>query len=161
MGPSESIDQIVGILDRNGYEFERRGDGNSLAIDLEGNTVFAGSMQVDSAVYVHLWAHLAIDVELSQEVAAGAYLWVNQQNTSHAFAKFSIYEATDSEGLPKGIAQIDIEHDLLANELQAPEFINSMLRIDEAVTETQDNCIQLFGGVRLADKLAQLDTEQE
>jgi hypothetical protein len=63
--------------------------------------------------------------------------------------------------MPKGIAQIDIEHDLLANELQAAEFINSMLRIDEAVTETQDNCIQLFGGVRLADKMAQLDTEQE
>lgn len=161
MGPSESIDQIVGILDRNGFEFERRGDGNTIAVDLDGVTVFAGAQQIESSVYVHIWTHLALDVTMTPEVAAGAYLWVNQQNIAHAFAKFGIYEGTGPDDMPTGVAQIDIEHDLLANELQAAEFINSVERLADASRETQDNCIQLFGGVILEEKIAQLEAEAE
>jgi len=161
MGPADSIDQIVGILDRHGMSFERTGEADSLQVTYEDVTIFVGAKPLGESVFVHLWAHLAIDVEMTPEVSAGAYVWVNQQNSESPFAKFVIYQAIDDDGDPKPMAQIDVECDLLADELQAAEFINSLSFLGISASESQAHCIQLFGGVSLEQKLEQLAADAE
>ncbi len=146
MGPSETMDMVVGMLDRNEIEFQRRPDGDEVRVLLGTAAVFIGTGVWDGQEIVVIHSPLVLDLQLTPETTASAHFWVNQRNRETRFARFVLVDTRPDEPGATTTAFINAEHELLSADLQASELINAVEEMAAIADAVDEEAVALLGG---------------
>ena len=109
------IEQVAGILHRNGVEFDTRADGNEYRILRDSSATFVSFSELDGGVMVSI--HSPVLQELDGELRAEILEAVNDLNAGSRFGRFVYYPE---------LRVIALEYDLLGDDLQEEELLNAV-----------------------------------
>jgi len=146
-----SIEQVAGILVREGFKFDVADDGRSYRLLFGSAAVFIHfrSWQEDS-VAISVSSPILLDIDPEGPGAAAALNALNDLNREHFFARFT-FTGT--------IFQAD--HDLLGDHLRAAELANAIYVIAAAADHLDDELLESLGGKRYETKLEEWSSESD
>lgn len=131
-----SIEQVAGILVREGFDFDTSRDGRAYRLLFGSAAVFIrfGPWAKESVV-ITVSSPILQDVEPDSAGAARALNLLNQLNRTHYFLCFVFADGA-----------LTADYDLLADNLQAPELRNAILTVAGAADHLDDELIGEIGG---------------
>jgi hypothetical protein len=132
------IEQVAGILHRNGVEFDTRADGNEYRILRDSTATFVSFHRFGEATIVSLYSPVLQEVEEGDRIAEICQA-MNDLNASSRFGRFVYYPE---------LRVIALEYDLLGDELQEEELMYAVDLISN-VANAQDEELKLRLGTGL------------
>ncbi len=133
------IEQVAGILHRNGVEFDTRADGTQYRILLDSSATFVSFSDFGGRSVVSLYSPILQEVEEADGV--GAILEaLNDLNAASRFGRFVYYPE---------LRVIALEYDLLGDDLQEGELMNAVGLVSETAN-AQDEELKLVLGTGMS-----------
>jgi hypothetical protein len=154
MGTREALDQVIGMLVRNEYEFKLHEGGTEVGIDYPNTLVFVTAEEWRGETIIKLAADVVICLELSPENNAGLYFWLNQRNAEAGVAKFVLHERVRNPARDHPHASITTEIALMG-EFTANQFFWALREVSFQAEALADPVKQIFGGETRADVRAE------
>lgn len=139
------MEQVTGILVRNEIPYEFQEDGQEIGLSTEEVLVFLRPWEVDGRRLLHMTADVAVGIELTQEVAAGIYVWLNQRNAEEPLVRFVLHEVS-REGFDIPGAWVAAEWELLADDLDADALMPVLNALARRAGQLARPLTELFGG---------------
>lgn len=139
------MEQVTGILVRNEVPYEFHEDGQEIGLSTEKVLVFLRPREVEGRQLLHVTADIAVGIELTQDVAAGIYVWLNQRNAEESLARFVLHEVT-REGFDIPGAWVSAEWELLADELDSSVLMPALNALANRADKFSRPLTELFGG---------------
>lgn len=133
------IEQVAGILHRNGVEFDTRADGNEYRILRDSSATFVSFHEFGGRTMISLYSPVLQEVD---EGDRAAEIWqaMNDLNASSRFGRFVYYPE---------LRVIALEYDLLGDELQEVELMYAVnLVADVANSQDEELKLRLGTGLR-------------
>jgi hypothetical protein len=133
------IEQVAGILHRNGVEFDTRADGAQYRILLDSSATFVSFSDYGGRTVVSLYSPILqeIDDAGGRENILEA---LNDLNAASRFGRFVYYPE---------LRVIALEHDLLGDDLQEAELMNAIGLVSETAN-AQDEELKLVLGTGMS-----------
>ena len=154
MGTREALDQVIGMLVRNEYEFKLHEGGTQVGIDYPNTLVFVTAEEWRGETIIKLAADVVICVELSPENNAGLYFWLNQRNAEAGVAKFVLREGVRNTERDHPHGTITTEFALM-DEFNSAQFFCALREVANHAEQFAEPVKQIFGGETRADVLAE------
>jgi hypothetical protein len=133
------IEQVAGILHRNGVEFDTRADGTQYRILLDSSATFVSFSDFGGHRVVSLYSPILQEVDEAGGV--GPILEaLNDLNAASRFGRFVYYPE---------LRVIALEYDLLGDDLQEGELMNAVGLVSETAN-TQDEELKLVLGTGMS-----------
>jgi hypothetical protein len=132
------IEQVAGILHRNGVEFDTRADGNEYRILRDSSATFVSFHRFGDATIVSLYSPVLQEVEEADRIGE-IFQAMNDLNASSRFGRFVYYPE---------LRVIALEYDLVGDELQESELMYAVDLIS-TVANSQDEELKLRLGTGL------------
>ena len=149
-----SIEQVAGILVREGLRFQTHEDGDSYRLLFGEDAVFIHFESVGDHVRIALSSPALQDIDEDGAGAAIALNELNRLNVEHRFVKWVFDEGTLIAGV-----------DLLGDDLQASELRNAVYTLAGTVSQVAEELEERVGGSRygelLEEELDELEVEDE
>ena len=150
MKPDRLMEQVTGILLRAEVPFQFHEDGQEIGIGTDETVVFIRPVEHGGNRFLHVAADLAVGIEITPEVAAGIYVWLNQRNSEAPLARFVLREAPKQEAEVQR-AWVSAEWELAAKDLDASQLLLTIEVLVERAESWAAPLTQLFGGQTPAD----------
>ena len=115
------IEQVAGVLVRNGVEFDTRADGNEYRIVVDSSATFISFSEFVGNTMISIHSPLLQEIEEPQNRAELLEV-VNDLNAQSRFGRFVYYPE---------LRVIALEYDLLGDDLQESELMNAVMLISE------------------------------
>ena len=133
------IEQVAGILHRNGVEFDTRADGTQYRILLDSSATFVSFSDYGGRTVVSLYSPILQEVDDAggRENILEA---LNDLNAASRFGRFVYYPE---------LRVIALEYDLLGDDLQEAELMNAIGLVSETAN-AQDEELKLVLGTGLS-----------
>jgi type III secretion system-like peptide-binding chaperone len=133
------IEQVAGILHRNGVEFDTRADGTQYRILLDSSATFVSFSDFGGRTVVSLYSPILqeIDDDGGRENILEA---LNDRNAASRFGRFVYYPE---------LRVIALEYDLLGDDLQEAELMNAIGLVSETAN-AQDEELKLVLGTGMS-----------
>lgn len=154
------MEQVTGILIRAQISFDFLEDGNEIGLSTEKTVIYMRPREVAGTRFLHIEADLAVDIEMTQEVAAGVYVWLNQRNSEELLARFVLHEAPRQEGEVQR-AWVSAEWELAGINLEGSQLLRSVEILADRAGSLADSFVQVFGGRTPLDIRAERDAFHE
>ena len=152
MSTERYVDQVYGILSKAGIAFDTREDGRQYRIRYDSAYVFVGFREVGDDALVTLTCPLLQEVDVAVPGRERLLEAVNRFNCATLLGKACWYEER---------RQVDVEHYLRADDLQAAELVHALAMIAASVERHDDELQHELGtGRRGADVWAADDDEE-
>ncbi len=133
------IEQVAGILHRNGVEFDTRADGTQYRILLDSSATFVSFSDFGGRSVVSLYSPILQEVDEAGGV--GPILEaLNDLNAASRFGRFVYYPE---------LRVIALEYDLLGDDLQEGELMNAVGFVSETAN-AQDEELKLVLGTGMS-----------
>jgi hypothetical protein len=133
------IEQVAGILHRNGVEFDTRADGTQYRILLDSSATFVSFSDFGGRNVVSLYSPILQEVD--EAGGAGPILEaLNDLNAASRFGRFVYYPE---------LRVIALEYDLLGDDLQEGELMNAVGLVSETAN-AQDEELKLVLGTGMS-----------
>jgi hypothetical protein len=133
------IEQVAGILHRNGVEFDTRADGTQYRILLDSSATFVSFSDYGGRSVVSLYSPILQEVDEAGGV--GPILEaLNDLNAASRFGRFVYYPE---------LRVIALEYDLLGDDLQEGELMNAVGLVSETAN-AQDEELKLVLGTGMS-----------
>jgi Putative bacterial sensory transduction regulator len=133
------IEQVAGILHRNGVEFDTRADGTQYRILLDSSATFVSFSDFGGRSVVSLYSPILQEVDEAGGV--GPILEaLNDLNAASRFGRFVYYPE---------LRVIALEYDLLGDDLQEGELMNAVGLVSETAN-AQDEELKLVLGTGMS-----------
>jgi hypothetical protein len=133
------IEQVAGILHRNGVEFDTRADGTQYRILLDSSATFVSFSDYGGRSVVSLYSPILQEVDEAGGV--GPILEaLNDLNAASRFGRFVYYPE---------LRVIALEYDLLGDDLQEAELMNAIGLVSETAN-AQDEELKLVLGTGMS-----------
>jgi len=140
-----SIEQVAGILVREGLRYETAADGRTYRLRFESAAVFIDFRPwQDDSVVIIVHSPVLQDIDPESAGAAQTLNMLNELNRSFFFVKF-----TYRDGI------LIARYDLLGETLQAGELINAIYEIAGAADRLDDELAMSLGGKPYVVKLGE------
>ena len=142
------IEQVAGILHRNGVEFDTRADGTQYRILLDSSATFVSFSDYGGRTVVSLYSPILQEVDDAggRESILEA---LNDLNAASRFGRFVYYPE---------LRVIALEYDLLGDELQEAELMNAIGLVSETAN-AQDEELKLVLGTGMSYQEAEPSDE--
>jgi hypothetical protein len=138
-----SIEQVTGILVREGLRYQVSADGETYRLLFGSAAVFIDfDTWQDDSVVITVHSPVLQDIHPESAGAAQALNLLNELNRSFFFVKFTFRD---------GI--LIARYDLLGETLQAGELVNALYEIAGAADRLDDELAGLLGGIPYERKL--------
>jgi hypothetical protein len=133
------IEQVAGILHRNGVEFDTRADGTQYRILLDSSATFVSFSDHGGRTVVSLYSPILQEVDDAggRENILEA---LNDLNAASRFGRFVYYPE---------LRVIALEYDLLGDDLQEAELMNAIGLVSETAN-AQDEELKLVLGTGMS-----------
>ncbi len=133
------IEQVAGILHRNGVEFDTRADGTQYRILLDSSATFVSFSDYGGRTVVSLYSPILQEVDDAggRENILEA---LNDLNAASRFGRFVYYPE---------LRVIALEYDLLGDDLQEAELMNAIGLVSETAN-AQDEELKLVLGTGMS-----------
>ena len=133
------IEQVAGILHRNGVEFDTRADGTQYRILLDSSATFVSFSDYGGRTVVSLYSPILQEVDDAggRENILEA---LNDLNAASRFGRFVYYPE---------LRVIALEYDLLGDDLQEDELMNAVGLVSETAN-AQDEELKLVLGTGMS-----------
>ncbi len=133
------IEQVAGILHRNGVEFDTRADGTQYRILLDSSATFVSFSDFGGRTVVSLYSPILQEVDEAggRENILEA---LNDLNAASRFGRFVYYPE---------LRVIALEYDLLGDDLQEAELMNAIGLVSETAN-AQDEELKLVLGTGMS-----------
>jgi hypothetical protein len=138
-----SIEQVAGILVREGLRFQVHDDGDHYRLLFEPDAVFIHFEQRGDAVRIFLTSPALQRLDPEDPGYALVLNRLNELNRRHGFVKWIVDDGT-----------LMAVHDLLGDHLQAGELLNALGAMTTAVQEAVKELADEVGGERYAEAVA-------
>jgi hypothetical protein len=136
------IEQVAGILHRNGVEFDTRADGNEYRIVRDTSATFISFSRLGSGTMISFYSPVLQEIEEDDRLAE-LYELMNELNAASRFGRFVYYPE---------LRVIALEYDLLADDLQEAELMHALTLIsDVANAQDEELKIRLGTGLRFQE----------
>lgn len=146
-----SIEQVAGILVREGFKFDTAEDKRSYRLLFGSAAVFIHFRQwQEASVVITVSSPILLDIDAESPGAAAALNTLNDLNREHFFARFTF---------TGDILQAD--YDLLGDHLQARELSNAIYVIAAAADHLDDELLDSLGGKQYETKLEEWASEPD
>jgi hypothetical protein len=133
------IEQVAGILHRNGVEFDTRAEGTQYRILLDSSATFVSFSNFGGRSVVSLYSPILQEVDEAGGV--GPILEaLNDLNAASRFGRFVYYPE---------LRVIALEYDLLGDDLQEGELMNAVGLVSETAN-AQDEELKLVLGTGMS-----------
>lgn len=132
------VERLVGITASRDIPIEHIGEGTHV-VDGESTTVFFDVDEWGDGHLVHLFAPAVLEIPPGQLSSALAF--TNRLNRDTYFVKWSVREVDDEDEL-----RLDAEYDLLADALDAEEFLNALSLVMSQVDSRDEGLASELGG---------------
>ncbi len=143
MDVDASIEQVTGILVREGLRYQMSADGRTYRLLFGSAAVFIDFDDwQDDSVVITVHSPVLQDIDPESAGAAQALNLLNELNRSFFFVKFTFRD---------GI--LVARYDLLGTTLQAVELVNALYEIAGAADRLDDELAGLLGGKAYERKL--------
>jgi hypothetical protein len=139
------MEQVTGILVRNEIPYEFLEDGQEIGLITDQVSVFLRPREMDGDALLHIAADLAVGIDLTLEVAAGIYVWLNQRNAEEPLVRFVLHEVT-REGSDIPGAWVSAEWELAADKLDSDALIPVLNALAHRAGSFSRPLTELFGG---------------
>ena len=151
MDVEASIEQVAGILVREGLNFQTAKDGNSYRLLFGSAAVFINFREWDGdSVVITVHSPVLQDIDPGSPGAALALNRLNELNRRHFFVKFVFTKDT-----------LIVDYDLLGDRLQAPELLNAVYTVAAVADDLDDKLVVELGGKRYEDVMQEWESEEE
>ena len=132
------IEQVAGILHRNGVEFDTRADGTQYRVLLDSSATFVSFTDYGGRSVISLYSPILQEVDEADQ--RGAILEaLNDLNAASRFGRFVYYPE---------LRVIALEYDLLGEDLQESELLNAVGLVAETAN-AQDEELKIILGTGL------------
>ncbi|HEY3763519.1 MAG TPA: YbjN domain-containing protein [Gaiellales bacterium] len=132
------IEQVAGILHRNGVEFDTRAEGTQYRILLDSSATFVSFTDFGGRSVISLYSPILQEVDEADQ--RGAILEaLNDLNAASRFGRFVYYPE---------LRVIALEYDLLGDDLQEAELLNAVGLVAETAN-AQDEELKVILGTGL------------
>jgi hypothetical protein len=136
------IEQVAGILHRNGVEFDTRADGSEYRILLDTSATFVSFSRLRDRTMISFYSPVLQEIEDDGRLAEICEL-MNELNAASRFARFVYYPE---------LRVIALEYDLLGDDLHEAELMHAVNLISEvANAEDEELKIRLGTGLRFQE----------
>lgn len=142
MDLEQSVEQVAGILVREGLGFETRDDGKGYRLVFDSSAVFIGFTPWRDGTVITLTSPILQDIDPDGPGGAAALNLLNDLNKNSFFTKFTFDEGT-----------FIVEYDLLADRLQADELMNALSVVATSAEVLDDELVDRLGGRPFRDVL--------
>ena len=151
MDVDASIEQVTGILVREGLRYQMSADGRTHRLLFGSAAVFIDFNEwQDDSVVITVHSPVLQDIDPASAGAAQALNMLNDLNRSFFFVKF-----TYREGI------LIARYDLLGDTLQAVELVNALYEIAGAADRLDDELAGMLGGKPYEAKLEEWTAGEE
>lgn len=130
-----SIEQVAGILVREGLSFETRDDGRGYRLMFDSAAVFIGFSPWRDGTVITLSSPILQDIDPASPGAAAALNRINRLNNNSFFTKFVFDDGA-----------LIVEYDILADRLQAGELMNALSVVATSAEVLDDELVDEIGG---------------
>lgn len=145
MDVAASIDQVAGILVREGLRYHVSGDGRTYRLRFDSAAVFIDFREwQDDSVVIIVHSPVLQDIDPESPGAAQALNLLNDLNRSFFFVKFTFREGV-----------LVARYDLLGESLQTGELVNAIYEIAGAADRLDDELAEALGGKPFEVKLSE------
>ena len=145
MDVDASIEQVTGILVREGLRYQTTEDGRTYRLLFGSAAVFIDfDTWQDSSVVITVHSPVLQDIDSESAGAAQALNLLNELNRGFFFVKFTFRD---------GI--LVARYDLLGDTLQAGELVNALYEIAGAADRLDDELSEMLGGKPYEAKLSE------
>jgi hypothetical protein len=146
-----SIEQVTGILVREGLRYQMSSDGRTYRLLFGSAAVFIDfDAWQDDGVVITVHSPILQDIHPESPGAAHALNLLNDLNRSFFFVKFTFRE---------GI--LVARYDLLGDSLQAGELVNALFEIAGAADRLDDELADALGGKPYEAKLGEWSQKRD
>jgi hypothetical protein len=136
------IEQVAGILHRNGIEFDTRADGNEYRILLDSSATFVSFSRFGERTMISFYSPVLQEIDEDGRIAEICEL-MNELNAASRFGRFVYYPE---------LRAIALEYDLLGDELQEVELIHALTLISKVANSRDEELkIRLGTGLRFQE----------
>lgn len=139
MNLQASIEQVAGILVREGLAFQTLPGGDSYRVELGEDAVFINFHPWQGDVCISLLSFALQDIDADEAPGAITHAELGDLNDRHHFVKWTFLDGA-----------LMAEHDLLGTDLQACELLNAIYALAGATAETVHDLGEQTGGLRWA-----------
>jgi hypothetical protein len=140
------IEQVAGVLFRNGVEFDTRADGNEYRILHDSTATFVSFSEFGEHVLVSVHSPVLQEIEETEGTRRELLEVVNELNAGSRFGRFVYYPE---------LRVIALEYDLLGDDLQASELMNAVMLVSEIANARDEELkLRLGTGVRYGETRA-------
>ena len=133
------IEQVAGILHRNGIEFDTRADGNEYRILLDSSATFVSFSRFGERTMISFYSPVLQEIEEDGRIAEICEL-MNDLNAASRFGRFVYYPE---------LRAIALEYDLLGDDMQEVELMNAVGLVSETAN-AQDEELKLVLGTGMS-----------
>lgn len=130
-----SIEQVAGILVREGLAFETRDDGRGYRLMFDSAAVFIGFSPWRDGTVITLSSPILQDIDPGSPGAAAALNRINRLNNNSFFTKFVFDDGA-----------LIVEYDILADRLQSGELMNALSVVATSAEVLDDELVDEIGG---------------
>lgn len=149
MDVDASIEQVAGILVREGFNFDTSNDRRSYRLMFGSAAVFIHFHKwQDDSVVITVSAPILLDIDPESAGAAEALNMLDELNRGQFFARFTF-----------GGTTLEVDYDLLGDHLQAAELSNAIYVIAGAADALDDELLERLGGKKYETKLEEWASE--
>ncbi|MDA0184282.1 YbjN domain-containing protein [Solirubrobacter phytolaccae] len=143
MDVEASIEQVAGILVREGLRYHVSGDGRTYRLRFDSAAVFIDFREwQDDSVVIIVHSPILQDIDPGSPGAAQALNLLNDLNRSFFFVKFTFRDGV-----------LIARYDLLGESLQTGELVNAVYEIAGAADRLDDELAGALGGKPYEAKL--------
>ncbi len=150
MDRDQSIEQVAGILVREGLGFETRDDGLGYRLVFDSAAVFIGFSPWKDGTVITLSSPILQDIDPDGPGGAAALNILNDLNKNSFFTKFTFEDGT-----------FIVEYDLLADRLQADELMNALSVVATSAEVLDDELVDQLGGKPFREILEERERRDE
>lgn len=133
------IEQVAGILHRNGIEFDTRADGNEYRILLDSSATFVSFSRFGERTMISFYSPVLQEIDEDGRIAEICEL-MNELNAASRFGRFVYYPE---------LRAIALEYDLLGDDMQEVELMNAVGLVSETAN-AQDEELKLVLGTGMS-----------
>lgn len=150
MDRDQSIEQVAGILIREGLGFETRDDGQGYRLIFDSAAVFIGFSPWRDGTVITLSSPILQGIDETGPGGAAALNRLNTLNKNSFFTKFTFEDGT-----------LIVEYDLLADRLQADELMNALSVVATSAEVLDDELVDELGGKPFREILEEREARGE
>lgn len=133
----------VGMMEKGDVRYQVSNSGDEVRTLIGSAAVYMKVSGEGEMLSYAFYAAFVEDIPLTDENELELYKWINEKNAHAIYARYYIYEY-ESDG--RRFADLRVENEILAENVQQEEFINALHALWSHTDNSDDEAVTKFGG---------------